>query len=68
MNEVQESKKLSMFQEGIAVFYAIICLSDGFILRSVDLAHGFQEYCNAPCSLQLLALGFWFLYAWLEPV
>lgn len=68
MNEVQENKKLSMFQEGITVFYAIIHLFDGFILRSVSLAHSFQEYCKAPCNLGLLTRWFWLLYVWLELV
>lgn len=47
-----------MFQEGITVFYAIIHLFDGFILRSVSLAHSFQEYCKAPCNLGILTLWF----------
>lgn len=54
-----------MFQEGIIVFYAIIHLYDGIILRSVSLAHSFQEYCKAPYNLGLLMLWFWILYAWL---
>jgi len=63
---MNENKKLSIFQEGIRMFYAIILLFDGFILRSVSLAQGFCEYCKAPCHLGLLTLWFWLLYVWLE--
>lgn len=68
MSEVRENKKLSMFQAGITVFYAIIHLFDGFILRSVPLARSFQEYCKAPCHRGLLTPRFWLLYVWLELV